>query len=237
LLYVYSSKKKEKNRSHRETAQKHLTNCPDCKKTTKKEKFFSYTINPLLIQILKEKGYEDYVLFDEKNCCSIMSQQLLKAIYYLCKEYRSKSSLWYRNFLVKKFKKTHEDDIKRNLPRNAIDKIDYRFYLTYLSGAVLKNPIDYNTFINEKNKIGKYYKFYTQLDNETGSKTRLYNFNTSDYHKMKKNKKLKIMEESICYLDGEQKVRIVHKKDEKYNYKKALKRTENPKFQKNKPIN
>jgi len=49
---------------------------------------------------------------------------------------------------------------------------------------------------------------------------------------MKKDKKLKIMEESICYLDGEQKVRIVHKKDEKYNYKKALKRTENPKFKK-----
>jgi len=102
--YMYILLKKRKNRSHREVAQKHLTNCIDCKKATK-EKFFSYTINPLLIQILKEKGYEDYVLFDEKNCCSIMSQQLLKAISYLCKEYKSKSSLWYRNFLVKKFKK------------------------------------------------------------------------------------------------------------------------------------
>jgi len=39
---------------------------------------------------------------------------------------------------------------KENLPRNAIDKINYRFYLTYLSSAVLKKPIDYNTFINEK---------------------------------------------------------------------------------------
>jgi len=61
--------KKEKTDQIEKKAQKHLTNCVDCKKQSKK-KFFSFTINPLLIEILKEKGFEDYILFDEKRMLS-----------------------------------------------------------------------------------------------------------------------------------------------------------------------
>jgi len=47
---------------------------------------------------------------------------------------------------------------------------------------------------------------------------------------MKKDKKLKVIEESICYLNGEQKIKVIHKKDDKYNYKKALKKNRKSKI-------
>jgi len=101
-FYQYVFYKRRKNRSNREICLKHLKNCEICKKDINKKKFFSFEITPLLIEILKEKGFEDYIIFEEKECCLEMSRKILKAITYLSHEYQSKSSLWYRNFLVKK---------------------------------------------------------------------------------------------------------------------------------------
>jgi len=53
-FYMYISKKKRKNRSHREKALKHIKDCKTCVKG-KYTKFFSYQITPVLIEILKEK--------------------------------------------------------------------------------------------------------------------------------------------------------------------------------------
>jgi len=66
-MYMYVFLKKRKNRGNREKAQHHLTKCTECKKKDTTTKFFSFEITPLLIEILKEKGYEDYILFDEKK--------------------------------------------------------------------------------------------------------------------------------------------------------------------------
>jgi len=104
----------------------------------------------LLIEILKEKGYEDYILFDEKNCCKTMSRKILKSIAYLCKEYKSKAVVWYRNFLVKKFKPECKDKIPSSVNHNLKTELNNRFYYTYLSDAVCKNPINYDDFITEK---------------------------------------------------------------------------------------
>jgi len=120
-----------------------------------------------------------------------MSRKILKAIAYLCKEYKSKAVVWYRNFLVKKFKPECEDKIPSYVNRNFITELNNRFYYTYLSEAVCKNPINYEDFITEKNKKRKYYKYYTQLDHEVNTKTRLYEMNTSDYYDVKQKKKKK----------------------------------------------
>jgi len=100
-FYMYISKRKRKNRSHREKALKHIQSCDTCVKGNY-TKFFSFHITPVLIEILKEKGYEDYIVFNEKECCHEMSKNLLKAISYLSREYNSKSVIWYRKFFSKK---------------------------------------------------------------------------------------------------------------------------------------
>jgi len=222
-------KKKRKNRAHREKAQKHLTECSTCQKQNG-NKFFSFTITPVLIEILKEKGYEDYVLFNEKECCHEMSKHILKSISYLSRKYNSKSVVWYRNYLVKKFSKGNINKIPPNLKRNNQLAINDRFYYTYLSEAVLKKPIDYNVFINDPEKIQNYYKYYTQLDKEIKTQTRLYSLNTAQYHILKKNKEDKIYEQTMAYLNADKKIPADHSKDEEWSYKKAIKRTINPKF-------
>jgi len=136
-FYMYVSKKKRKNRAHREKAQKHLKECLICKKQDN-NKFFSFTITPVIIEILKEKGYEDYILFNEKECCHEMSKHILKAISYLSCKYNSKSAVWYRNFLIKKFNKENNNKIPANIKRNNLSAINDRFYYTYLSESVLK---------------------------------------------------------------------------------------------------
>jgi len=200
------------------------------KNQKKNGKFFSFTTTPLLIEILKEKGYEDYILFDEKNCCKEMSQNLLKAISYISKKYNSKSSIWYRNFLVKKYNKIDENKINRKIYRTSMDKINERFYLTFLSSAVLKKSINYETFIKEENKKLQYYKYYTQLDKELKTQTRLYDLNTAQYHIIKENRKTKIYEEGMAYLNSDVKIKIEHVKDEKWSYKKALAKQSNKKY-------
>jgi len=226
---MYVSKKKRKNRAHREKAQKHLKECTICKKQNN-QKFFSFTITPTLIEILKEKGYEDFILFNEKECCHDMSLSLLKAISYLSTKYNSKSAVWYRNYLVKKFSSQNIDKIPTNLKRNNQIKINERFYFTYLSPAVLKKPINYEVFMNEPEKIQKYYKYYTQLDKEIKTKTRLYSLNTAQYHSIKKDKENKIYEQTMAYLNADKKIMVEHEKDLEWSYKKAIKRTTNPKF-------
>jgi len=187
-------------------------------------------VNPLLIEILKEKGYEDYILFDEKNCCINMSRKILKAISYLCKEYKSKSVLWYRNFLVKKFHPEEKQNISSRITRINEENLNKRFYWTYLSDAVTKKNIRYEDFKNQKHKIKTYYSEYSQLDHELGTKTRLYNFNTSDYHSIKQKEMNRVYGETISYMNSDKKIVIEHEKDSEWNYKKALNRLSNPVF-------
>jgi len=54
--------------------------------------------------------------------------------------------------------------------------------------------------------------------------------NTSDYHEVKQKKERKIAQEITAYLNGDKKIPIPQKKEKEWNYKKALKRTQNPKF-------
>jgi len=228
--YFYILYKKRKNRSHREKAQTHLIDCPICEKE-KGKKFFSFPINPLLIEILKEKGFEDCILFNEKKCCAEMSKLMLKAIRYLCSKYNSKSVVWYRNFLIKKFKPEKTNRLTTKMTRNRKEEIDERFYLTYLSDCVTTKKVDYDVFMKEpKKKCRQYYKEYRQLDQEIKSNVTLYNIDTIDYHSLKKKEKEKIFCEGESYLNGDKKIEMIHIKDKNLNYKLKLEKLNNPKF-------
>jgi len=60
-------------------------------------------------------------------------------------------------------------------------------------------------FINDPEKIQNYYKYYTQLDKEIKTQTRLYSLNTAQYHILKKNKEDKIYEQTMAYLNADKK--------------------------------
>jgi len=124
-MYLYILFKKRKNRSHRNKCQTHLNNNCCVKKQRNDRKFFSLNLNSTIVEILKEIGLEDTVLFDEKNCCPTMSKLILKAITYLTKHTRSKAGLWYRNFLVLKNDKSMASILSEKIKfNNAIKKGD-----------------------------------------------------------------------------------------------------------------
>jgi len=141
----------------------------------------------------------------KKNVVMRCQKNLLKAISYLSKEYYSKSAIWYRNFLIKKFKPENKDKIPNHISRNKNNLIDDRFYYTYLSDAVLKKPIDYKDFIQEKEKKLKYFKYYTILDKELKTQTRLYGLDTNQYHKLKEEEANNIYTEGMGYLQNDKK--------------------------------
>jgi len=98
---------------------------------------------------LKEKGYEDYVLFDEKNCCKKMIILLLKGIKFLSKKFKSKAPVWYRNFLIRK----NNPNVNINKKMSRCDKdLEDRFYWTYMSEFVCNKSVKYETFKDEKKK-------------------------------------------------------------------------------------
>jgi len=57
-------------------------------------------------------------------------------------------------------------------------------------------------FMNEKYKIGKYYKFYTELDKEIKTKTRLYMISKNDQHVHFKWEKEKIIKYINIYKNS-----------------------------------
>jgi len=159
-FYLYMTYKKRKNRDHREKLKIHLDN--NCCKKAKKTHFFSFPVRDVLFEILKEKGFEDVVFLDEKkNCCQKASILILKAIDYLCINYGGKSNLWYRHFVVKKYKNKNFENMKVNSANTS--KIDERFYWTYLSEYVCNKEIKLETFMDDKHKFVKYYKQYEKI--------------------------------------------------------------------------
>jgi len=121
-----------------------------------------------------------------------MSKIILAAISYLCVQYKSKSALWYRNFLIKKYNPNVTYKLTQKLQRNKQKEIDERFYWTYLSEIVCDKKIKIEDFLSEKNKKQKYYNSYEKFDFEYGTKTRLYGLTTKDYHEIKKKKVEKV---------------------------------------------
>jgi len=152
--------------------------------------FFSFPITSKLILELKNYGYEDCIYFDEKNCCKDFSIIMLKAIKNLSIKYHSKASLWYRNFLLRKFKnKNYTGSIPHNGSR---EKLDERFYNTYLSDVVCKKNIKYEDFMADKHKFVTYHNKYKVLDSEIGTRTTFYNLDKHESHRVRTNEKNKI---------------------------------------------
>jgi len=203
-------------------------NCSECHRDLKAKKFFfSFSITPLLIEVLKEKGFEDIIFFDEKNCCLEMSKTILNAICFLTKKYGGKAATWYRNFIIKKFKKEHTIKLTRKINRNDKKAIDERFYWTYLSEFVCDDNIQLDDFLQSNHKIKDYYKYYTMLDKEIGTRTRLYDFDTSEYHQIKLEKTKEVTGEIYYYIVGE---KLIEPKKKKWDYHQALNKITNPKF-------
>jgi len=162
-MFFYIQKKKRRNRSHREICEKHK-NCKNCKYDQNKKHFFSFQITNTLYWWAQEKGFEEVLLFDEKECCEEMSTQILKCISELCQEYKSKSSIWYRNFFREKF------IIKKNFT-----SIHEKFYNTFLHPKISGMDHNFEDFMKDNKKMCHYYKYYLQFDHESGSKLTLKN--------------------------------------------------------------
>jgi len=135
--------------------------CPNCT-TCDQKKFFSFQITNSLIWLLSQGGFEDIVLFNEKKCCKEMSQLILKCITNLCRSYRGKSSIWYRNFFREKF-----------IITKKFKNINEKFYYTFLHEDITGKPLDYDVFMNDKEKMKNYYKYYKRFDCENGSRLTL----------------------------------------------------------------
>jgi len=201
-MFIYILMKKRKNRSHRRKIEEHM-HCNLCEKTEKKSKFFSFPINPYTIEILKEKGFEGLIFYNEKNCCRKIELLFLKAITYLCSLSRSNSSLWYRHFLINKYhNKTnpYQGNYKHNSDKNILKE---RFYLTFLSEYVTSKPVDHDVFMNSKTIFSDHYEQYEQLDKLIESKTLFYNCSSQDYHRHKEQKLKNIDKEIHHYMFGE----------------------------------
>jgi len=128
-LCQYIFFKKRKNRSRRELIETHR-HCTKCEKNDKKI-FFSFPIKPSLIELLKSRGLEDLVYFNEKSCCNEIEKMFLKALKYVSMIYPTKCELWYRNFLCKKYYVNQPSNM--SYTKTHSKHIDERFYKTYLS--------------------------------------------------------------------------------------------------------
>ena len=173
--------KKGKNRSKRKFLNEH--NCPTCKKTQSKTKFFSYDLrNDIIINFLKQYGYEDILSYDPLNCCKEISRKIIKVLILLKKEFGGNAVLWYRNFLCKKYTKINHDK-RINSLRNP-SKTDERFYNTYLNDYVCKKNISYNDFVKMKweERLSSFYNEYNQLMIETNAKVILEKASRKNYH-------------------------------------------------------
>jgi len=199
--YIYILYKKRKNRSHRRKTEEHI-DCIHCEKT-KNTKFFSFPINPYLIEILKEKGFEGLIHYNPKNCCRVIELLFLKAITYLCTLSKSMASIWYRHYLVDKYqkeKKYGDNKQKHNSNRTSIKE---RFYWTFLSQHVTNKPTPYEEFMNSNEIYYKHYEQYAILDQFIQAKILFYNCTTQDYHKYKKDRNEKLSAEIYNYMTGE----------------------------------
>jgi len=136
------------------------------------QKYFSFTQSPYVLNLLRKNGFEGITIFDEKNCCSEIEKIHMKSISMLSKDTKTKSPIWYRYFLLNKYNIQIKD--KKNK--------DERFYKTYLSDIFTNKTkkIPYEDFINCKNKMGVYNKYYKCLDDEGSFKNLAYQMTIED---------------------------------------------------------
>jgi len=142
-FYFYYKYKKNENKKNNEIVEKHK-NCKDCVKIIKPKKFFSYNITSQLILYLEKYSLSDCIYFDEKNVCKEMGVYILKSIKYLSHEFPSKSVIWYRNYLAKKYVGYQTRKINSKTTTNNI--INERFYNTYLADHILEKPYNKENF-------------------------------------------------------------------------------------------
>jgi len=88
----------------------------------------------------------------------------------LSKNTKTKSALWYRHFMYKKY---------CNIPYDK-ENVEDRFYNTYLSNIFINKEIKYEDFKKSNSKIGTYYKYYEQLDCEGSFKNLAYQSKNED---------------------------------------------------------
>lgn len=180
-MFLYVFFKKRKNRSKRKFLNEH--NCSNCKKTQSKTKFFSYDLrNDIVLNFLKQYGYEDILAYDPLNCCKEISRKIIKVLILLKKEFGGNAVLWYRNFLCRKYTKINHDK-RINSLRNP-SKTDERFYNTYLNDYVSKKKITYDEFVKMKweERLSSFYEEYNQLMIETNAKVILEKASRRNYH-------------------------------------------------------
>jgi len=78
---------------------------------------------------------------------------------------------------------------------------DVRFYHTYLSEAVLgKNKIKFEDFMSEKNKVKKYFKYYSKLDQEVYARSTLQSIKESDIYDFTKQESDKLTKKHLKFL-------------------------------------
>lgn len=217
FLFYYMNKR-YKNKKHRNTIDEHH-DCPQCAKITTPKFFLNYHITDHLVYFLSLRGYKNIIYYDPKKCCNKMEKIILECLRYLHDIFPSKSILWYRNFLSKKYypnettttfvtpfcngnkktiKKEKENIKKINWDRNVTLRYK-RFYYTYLIPEISNKNITYQQFNETENKEIVFYKYYLQLNKEACSRVGLKEMSVQSLKKAEKKEKEKILKKYVYY--------------------------------------
>jgi len=180
-----------------------------------------------LIELLKSRGLEDLVYFNEKSCCNEIEKMFLKALKYVSMIYPTKCELWYRNFLCKKYYVNQPSNM--SYTKTHSKHIDERFYKTYLSEKISNKSIPIEMFMSDKNKYLTHHKKYDRLAKITGSKFNYYLETTLSLHQKNKDFEEKIAVEATSFLGATKKIEKFERTGE-WDYKLATNRICNPKF-------
>jgi ribosomal protein S8 len=158
--------------------------CTTCMKISTPQSYFGYKVTDRLMSEILFFGGNDLILIDPKNCCNEIERLHLKLIKKINKKYSSKSCLWYRHFLKKKYEVSAAPD---DSPR-GFNQIKLRFYDTYLAETISGKNISFGEFMNDPNPKQTYYKYYRQLDKEANTRNTMYDLTSFSTTLLKKHK-------------------------------------------------